>query len=136
MRHLSWSIGIIWAVALSGAANAQFFDDPFNSQYLERGITITPGAGNAKDANAAIHTIDPWPRYVGTTRIPGDGRRSVNAVEQMYRAPNPFSSQPPGVPLGTGTTSSTSTGGSSTTFGSSISTGVATPMQPISSGGY
>ena len=89
MNATSLAIGLLAAATLSSACRAQIFDDPF-SQYFERGITITPGAGNARDANAAIHTIDPWPPYVGHTRIPGNGREAVGAVGQMYRIPNPF----------------------------------------------
>ena len=89
MNAASLAIGLLAAATLSSACRAQIFDDPF-SQYFERGITITPGAGNARDANAAIHTIDPWPPYVGHTRIPGNGREAVGAVGQMYRIPHPF----------------------------------------------
>src|SRR3979411_624042 len=32
------------------------------AQYIQRSDTITLGAGNAKDVNAATHVIDPWPR--------------------------------------------------------------------------
>src|SRR3984885_9404157 len=92
MRAASLVIGLFAAATLSSACHAQIFDDPF-SQYFERGVTITPGAGNAKDANAAIHTIDPWPPYVGYTRIPGNGREGVDAVGRMYRQPNPFERQ-------------------------------------------
>jgi hypothetical protein len=89
MRPLALMIGLIGVVSLPYQCSAQIWDDPF-SQYVERSITIAPGAGNAKDANAAIHTIDPWPPYVGHTRIPTSGRRAVGAVEQMYRKPSPF----------------------------------------------
>ena len=37
-------------------------------------------AGNAKDVNAAIHVVDPWPRDVNNRRIRGDGARMVGAV--------------------------------------------------------
>jgi hypothetical protein len=92
MRPLSLAIGLFGAVTLPDMCGAQIFNDPF-SDYVERSVTITPGAGNAANANAAIHTIDPWPPYVGNTRIPGDGRLAVCAVEQMYEHPffPPFS---------------------------------------------
>jgi hypothetical protein len=92
MNAASLAIGLLAAASLSSTCRAQIFDDPF-SQYFERGITITPGAGSARDANAAIHTIDPWPPYAGNTRIPGNGRESVGAVQQMYRRPSPFASR-------------------------------------------
>lgn len=86
MRPLALMIGLIGAAILPYQCGAQIFDD-FFSEYFERSVTIAPSAGNAKDANAAIHTIDPWPPYVGYTRIPGDGRRAVNSMERMYRNP-------------------------------------------------
>jgi hypothetical protein len=77
MRSLSLSIaiGLFVPVALSNACSAQIFDNPF-SEYAERGVTI--------------QTVDPWPPYVGYTNIPGNGRASVDAVERMYRVPDPF----------------------------------------------
>ena len=44
MRAASLVIGLFAAATLSSACHAQIFDDPF-SQYFERGVTITPGAG-------------------------------------------------------------------------------------------
>jgi hypothetical protein len=129
MRLISGLVAFFVLTGLSSACSAQSFDNPF-SEYLERGITITPGAGNAKDANAAIHTIDPWPPYVGYTRIPGDGRRAVNSIEQMYRNPNPFQSQQPSLGTGSPSFGATPVTGAGTTTNSGGS-----PMQPIS-GGY
>ncbi len=126
MRAASLVIGLFAAATLSSVCHAQIFDDPF-SQYFERGITITPGAGNAKDANAAIHTIDPWPPYVGYTRIPGNGRESVDAVGRMYRQPSPFA----------GRASGAGVGGSTIGFGTeSGSTGVSTGGSQPGPGGY
>jgi len=136
-------IGLIGAAILPYECGAQIFDD-FFSEYFERSVTIAPGAGNAKDANAAIHTIDPWPPYVGNTRIPGDGRRAVSSMERMYRIPNPFSAQQPGQAgatggtpglLGGGTGAGLGTGagygagsGSDLGAGAPSGTGVSTPM--------
>jgi hypothetical protein len=86
MRPLALMIGLIGAAILPYQCGAQILDD-FFSEYFERSVTIAPSAGNAKDANAAIHTIDPWPPYVGNTRIPGDGRGAVNSIERMYGNP-------------------------------------------------
>jgi hypothetical protein len=92
MRMIAFVIGVFGAVSLSPALQAQPIDDPF-SDYLQRSDTILLGAGNAKDVNAAIHTITPWPPYVGNTHIPIDGRRSVDALERMYQKPSPFERQ-------------------------------------------
>jgi hypothetical protein len=59
------------------------WDDPF-AQYFERREGVSVGAGNAKSINSATHIIDPWPRNVGNTRIPGDGQRMTGAIER-YR---------------------------------------------------
>jgi hypothetical protein len=63
------------------------------AQYFQRSDTITLGAGNARDVNAATHVIDPWPRYVGNRRIPANGDRMSRAVERYregsYRPPAP-----------------------------------------------
>jgi len=133
MKPISPAIGLFGAIALSNACSAQIFDDPF-SQYFERSITITPGAGNAKDANAAIHTIDPWPPYAGYTRIPGDGRKGVNSIEQMYRVPNPFLSQQPGLGAGSGMPGAPTTGPGGGASNTGTGAAVGTPMQPISDG--
>ena len=122
MKAASIAIGLLAAAAISHECQAQILDDPF-SQYFERGITITPGAGDAKDANAAIHTIDPWPPYVGYTRIPGNGREAVGAVGRMYRNPNPFGAS-------TGGGASTGLGGGDTGAAGGSS------MQPSAGGGY
>lgn len=113
MRPLTLMIGLLGAAMLPYQCGAQISDDPF-AEYFQRGLTIAPEGGNAKDANAAIHTIDPWPPYASHTRIPDDGRRAVNGIERMYRIPNPF-------PLAAGTV-----GGAGTTGGGGASVGAGT----------
>jgi len=91
---------IIAAVTFAGAcacSSAIAWDqDPF-AQYIERSDTITLGAGNAKDVNAATHVIDPWPPYVGNRYFPTDGQRMSDAVERyrdvskLGQAPSPLS---------------------------------------------
>jgi hypothetical protein len=55
------------------------------AQYLHRSDAITLSAGNAKDVNAAIHVIDPWPRDVGNRRIRSNGERMVGAIQRYHR---------------------------------------------------
>lgn len=43
------------------------------SSYLDNGDTVSRSAGDASDANAAIHTIDPWPLVSSDTEILSDG---------------------------------------------------------------
>jgi hypothetical protein len=90
---------IIMAVTFAGAcacSSAMAWDqDPF-AQYIQRSDTITLGAGDAKDVNAATHVIDPWPPYVGNRYIPSDGERMSDAVERyrdvskLPQAPRPI----------------------------------------------
>lgn len=74
------------------------WDDPFE-QYVQRKNGVTLGAGDAKEINSATHIIDPWPRYVGNTRIPGDGARMSGAIERYHdvsklpNAPRPIQSE-------------------------------------------
>jgi hypothetical protein len=89
--------------------------DP-SQEYLQRADAVTLSAGNAKDVNTRIHEIDPWPRYVGNNRIPGNGERMAGAVER-YRDISKLSRAPQPLPL-VGTSSGTSSGtanGSGTT---------------------
>ena len=90
MRPLVLMLGLVGAAILPYECSAQIVDNPF-AEYFQRDVRISPDSGNANDTNAAIHTIDPWPRYARHTRIPGNGRESVGAVEQMYKTPSPLS---------------------------------------------
>jgi hypothetical protein len=71
------------------------WDDPLD-QYFQRKDTVFLSSGNAKQVNEATHIIDPWPRYVGNTRIPGNGERMAGAVERyrdvskIPRSPRPL----------------------------------------------
>jgi|SRR5579862_2546520 hypothetical protein len=91
MKPLALMLGLFGAAVLPYECSAQVLDNPF-AQYFQRDVRITPDGGNANDSNAAIHTIDPWPRYARHTRIPGYGRESASAVGQLYSNPHPFSS--------------------------------------------
>jgi hypothetical protein len=83
------------ATGLAGCSGGPPFDDPI-APYLQRTQTISLGAGDAKEANAAIQTIDPWPPYAYNTRIPGNGQRLADAVERyqdvskLSKAPKPI----------------------------------------------
>ncbi len=97
---------IVFAVLVGSFASSGAWawdQDPF-AMYFQRSDTITLGAGNAKDVNAATHVIDPWPRYVGDRRIPGNGDRLSRAVERYrqgsYRQPAPPIYSPYGSTIG------------------------------------
>ena len=74
---------IIAVVTVAGAcacSSAMAWDqDPF-AQYIQRSDTVTLGAGNAKEVNSAIHTIDPWPPYVGDRFIPIVAKNEQGAI--------------------------------------------------------
>jgi hypothetical protein len=103
-RILAGQAAVICCLALP-------WDDPFE-QYFQRKDTVTLGAGNATSVNSATHVIDPWPRNVGNTRIPGNGERMAGAVERyrdvskLPRAPKPIA-----VGSGSATTNVQVTGG-------------------------
>ena len=71
------------------------------NDYLARRDTLTVGTGEAVAANAAMHTIDPWPRHAMQVDPYTDGQRMQRAVER-YR--NPVNGQNvavlPPVPVG------------------------------------
>lgn len=55
------------------------------NRYMVRSNTITPGAGDAAAHNAAVHTIDPWPRHARNTDVPADGKRMMVGIKR-YQA--------------------------------------------------
>src|SRR5262245_62412722 len=65
---------------LAGAGGASA-----DEEYLARRDSITPAVGNAVAHNRAVHTINPWPRYVGNDRINIDGRR-IQLGMRRYQA--------------------------------------------------
>ena len=137
MKPVGVMLGLVGALTISGLCYGQVFNDPF-AEYVERTVTINPGAGNAADANAAVHTIDPWPPYAGYTRIPGRGEHAVQSIVRLNRFPNPFLAQQPGFgvgPSGGGIGAGVAGAGTATGIGS-VMGGAVTPVQPISSGDY
>ena len=89
--------GLFVAATLTFSASARAGDrliyDIF-SPYLQRFDGVQPGAGDAKEVNAATHVIDPWPPYVGNRHIPGNSERMANAVRR-YRDVSKLPCAPP-----------------------------------------
>ena len=89
--------GLFVAATLTFGASARAGDrliyDIF-SPYLQRFDGVQPGAGDAKEVNAATHVIDPWPPYVGNRHIPGNSERMANAVRR-YRDVSKLPCAPP-----------------------------------------
>lgn len=95
----------------AGLAGCLHLEDSI-TQYTERSDKVVLSTGNAKDANVAMHMIDPWPRSSADRRLPAEGQRMVGAVER-YRDPNKQPPQPPRITppqvQGAGTSASGST---------------------------
>jgi hypothetical protein len=110
------SIAIVPVLALflvlAGCAGDTFVDEEY-SPYFRRSDFVTTGAGNAVAADAAIQTIDPWPRNVYNTHVQGDGAIGVKAFNKYEAGPSDS---------GASTGSSSSSSGSSPSSGASATT--------------
>jgi hypothetical protein len=76
------------AVVLAGCDHTSglWGDDEFD-RYTQRLDSVTDSAGDAKEVNRVIQTDHPWPRYAFDRRIPVDGQRMSNAVENYRSGP-------------------------------------------------
>jgi hypothetical protein len=72
---------VLAAAALSLGACSGLYGDDELAHYVQRSDKITLGAGDAKEVNAATHTIHPWPRGVGDPRIFANGERMARAID-------------------------------------------------------
>ena len=88
-RHII-AFAVLVGGSLASSAALAWDQNPF-AMYFQRSDKITLWEGDAKAVNSATHVIDPWPRYVGNRRIPGNGDRLSRAVERYrlgsYRQP-------------------------------------------------
>jgi hypothetical protein len=92
------AIAVISSATSVGCLAGDYYGSNFD-QYFERSDTITLSAGDAKDVDAAIHVIDPWPRRSANRRIPANGARMIGAM-QRYRSGQPTRADAPGGPPG------------------------------------
>jgi hypothetical protein len=111
MKNIARTIAAGALAAACGGCWAGVYDNPA-AEYLHRSDTITLSAGNAKNANAVTHIIDPWPRQVANRRIPGHGERMAHAMERYKSGQTGPSSQSGtqviGIPVGSATPSQNS----------------------------
>jgi len=77
---------VLLAVFTLGSCNGLAGNDEMD-RYFQRSDTITLSAGDAKQANAVTHTINPWPSYVGDRRIVVDAGKVQRAIPR-YRLGN------------------------------------------------
>lgn len=81
IRSVTMAATIFFGLA---GSQAVAWDQDFFGNYLGRKDTISSGAGDARDVNAAAQIINPWPPNVGNRRIPANGERAAGAAER-YR---------------------------------------------------
>jgi len=91
-------IGLVPVITLLACGAAWAGDDHPSldqlTRYFERMDTATVVSGDAKDTNAVIQIIDPWPRYARDRRIPANGQRMVGAINR-YQNPKLLGRQAP-----------------------------------------
>jgi hypothetical protein len=114
-------VAMLASLAAAGGGCATVYPNPAN-QYVQRTDTVTFGAGNAQDVNAAAQIIDPWPPYVGNRRISSNGTRMAGAVERYQGGGR--SAAPGGSPNLPGGVSPSGTSGAPQLF----------PLSPITPG--
>ena len=94
---------VLLAVFTLGSCNGLAGNDEMD-RYFQRSDTITLSAGDAKQANAVTHTINPWPSYVGDRRIVAQGNKVRGAIVRYQRGTQPFDPLPligiEGTPMG------------------------------------
>lgn len=76
IRKTRWVLLWLPAALLSGCAD-----------YMSHRDTVTFGAGNAMEANMAIHTARPFPPQAYNTNIDRDGKAVVNAQDRYLTPP-------------------------------------------------
>ena len=94
---------VLLAVFTLGSCNGLAGNDEMD-RYFQRSDTITLSAGDAKQANAVTHTINPWPSYVGDRRIVVGAAKTGGAIARYRSGTQPRDPLPAiglgGVPLG------------------------------------
>ncbi len=84
---------VFLALITIGSCNGLAGNDEMD-RYFQRSESITLGAGDAKQANAVTHTINPWPPGVGDRRIVSDARRVGAAVSRYSTTTRPVDQLP------------------------------------------
>jgi hypothetical protein len=83
---------IVMAGGAARAGDYPFLDEL--TRYVERTDTLSVASGDARDVNAAIQIIDPWPPHARDRRIPANGERMVGAINR-YQNPRLLGAQAP-----------------------------------------
>ena len=120
---------VLLAVFTLGSCNGLAGNDEMD-RYFQRSDTLTLSAGDAKQANAVTHTINPWPSYVGDRRIVSEGAKTRGAIVRYRSGTQPRDPLPAiglgGLPMGVaGATAATvDAGGGVILGGTGVSVGV------------
>ena len=120
---------VLLAVFTLGSCNGLAGDDEMD-RYFQRSDTITLSAGDAKQANAVTHTINPWPSYVGDRRIVAEAAKTRGAIVRYRSGTQPRDPLPAiglgGFPMGIAgaTAANVDAGGGVILGGTGVSVGV------------
>ncbi len=120
---------VLLAVFTLGSCNGLAGNDEMD-RYFQRSDTITLSAGDAKQANAVTHTINPWPSYVGDRRIVVGAAKTGGAIARYRSGTQPRDPLPtlglPGFPMGIAgaTAANVDAGGGVILGGAGVSVGV------------
>src|SRR6266436_936289 len=94
---------VLLAVFTLGSCNGLAGHDEMD-RYFQRSDTLTLSAGDAKQANAVTHTINPWPSYVGDRRIVSEAAKTRGAIVRYRSGTQPRDPLPligiEGTPMG------------------------------------
>jgi len=74
-------LAALLAAPAGASAQEYVWDTPW-SEYGQRTDSVTVGAGNAKEANSAVHAIDPSPRASRNRNIPANGERMSRVIRR------------------------------------------------------
>ena len=120
---------VLLAVFTLGSCNGLAGNDEMD-RYFQRSDTITLSAGDAKQANAVTHTINPWPSNVGDRRIVVGAAKTGGAIARYRSGTQPRDPLPAisgeGLPMGVAgaTAANVDAGGGVILGGTGVSVGV------------
>jgi hypothetical protein len=112
-------LAALLAIPAGASAQEYVWDTPW-SEYGQRTDSVTIGAGNAKEANSAIHAVDPRPPSSRNRNIPANGERMFRVIRR-YQDLTKLQEAAPMITGGASVGGSGSSGSSSSSSGSSSS---------------
>jgi hypothetical protein len=110
MKRFAAILTSMLLLALGGCYQTPYEADNVFQPYTQRVNKIALSAGDDQEVNSRIQTVDPWPRYVGDTRIPVSADRMAGAAER-YRDVSKLRQAPQPLPLVSTGSDTASSGG-------------------------